>query len=592
MSPQQALDRHPWLRYVVAIALVAFAAALRAWPLQALGSILAWLTFYPAVMVAAIYGGLLAGLLATTLACLVTLFLWPLLVAAPFINTTADWVGMAVFVFNGTLMSGVAEAMRRANVRAKLAQAQAEAANRAKSVFLSTMSHELRTPLNAILGFSDLMRGNAETTAEQRENLDIINRSGQHLLSLINDVLDMAKIEAGRVSLTIRPFDLGDLLRDIAHLLRVRAEEKGLQLTLEEAAGCPHFIRGDAEKLRQVIVNLVSNAIKYTQRGGVMLRVGLKPDDDPPRLLVEVEDSGIGISQADQARIFEPFVQVGKPATQKGTGLGLAIVREFVELMDGRVGVDSEPDKGSRFWAELPVRLATEAEVIPPEASRGPVVGLAPGQPEYRILIVEDQVENQLLLRRLLEDAGFKVMLAEDGAQGVELFQSFRPHFIWMDRRMPVMDGLEATRRIRALDGGGEVKIAVVSASVFGEQRAETLAEGVDDFVRKPYRPAEIYDCLERHLGVRYAFGTTDAAEEETAFPAASLVRLPEALRQELAEALINGNTERIAELMRRIGQQDAALANTLAHHVDHFNYLPIMRTLEAASRQTGGQTP
>lgn len=580
MNSQQ-IFRRALTPYLVAIAIVAVAAALRIWPLQALESRLAWLTFYPAVMVVAIYGGLSAGLLATVLACLTVTFLWPLLVAQPFIKHPADWLGMSVFILTGSMISGVAEAMRRAQARAIKAQKQAEAANRAKSVFLATMSHELRTPLNAILGFSALMRSDPGLTEGQRDNLDIINRSGGHLLSLINDVLDMAKIEASRVILEVEPFDLGALVRDITDMLGKRAEEKGLQLQLDPSSRFPRFIKSDKEKLRRVVVNLVSNAIKYTNHGSVILRLGVQAGDEMRRLIIEVEDSGIGISQADQARIFEPFVQVGKSGTQKGTGLGLAIAREYVELMGGSIGVESTPDIGSLFRVSVPVQSAEEADVVLPEVARGRVIDLAPGQPEYRILIVEDQVENQLLLQRLLEDAGFTVKLAENGTEAVDLFQRFRPHFIWMDRRMPVMDGLEATQRIRALDGGKEVKIVAVSASVFGDQRTETLTQGMDDFVRKPYRPSEIFDCMERHLGVRYLYGADEPTTADSALSAGTLAQLPEALRQELADALINGNTEHITELILRIEQQDAALAKTLAHHVAAFNYLPILNALE-----------
>jgi CheY-like chemotaxis protein len=201
--------------------------------------------------------------------------------------------------------------------------------------------------------------------------------------------------------------------------------------------------------------------------------------------------------------------------------------------------------------------------------------------------MVEDQVENQLLLRRLLEDAGFSVKLALNGAEGVELFQSFHPHFIWMDRRMPVMDGLEATKHIRALTGGQEVKIVAVSASVFGEQRTETLTQGMDDFVRKPYRPDEIFDCMARHLGVRYVYAAPEAAENDAPLPAAALVYLPTALRHELVDALVNGNTDHIAQLLLRVEQQDAALAKTLSRHLNHFDYLPILQALEAVNQQT-----
>lgn len=579
---QQQIFRPALTRYAMAFVLVAFAAALRIWPLQSLGSTLAWLTFYPTVMIVAIYGGLSAGLLATALACLVVVYLWPLFVAQPFINQPADWLGVAVFILTGTMISSVAEAMRRAQARALKAQAQAEAANRAKSVFLSTMSHELRTPLNAILGFSALMRGDPAITDGQRENLDIINRSGGHLLSLINDVLDMAKIEAGRVVLEVEPFDLGALVRDITDMLGKRAEEKGLQLLLDQSSEFPRFIRSDKEKLRQVIANLVGNAVKYTDHGSVTLRLGVKPDGEAFRLTVEVEDSGIGISKTDQARIFEPFVQVGKSATQKGTGLGLSIVSEYVQLMGGNIEVESTPDIGSLFRVNLPVQKAEEADVMSSESAQGRVIGLKSGQPDYRILIVEDQLENQLLLQRLLKDAGFiSVKVAQNGAEGVELFQSYHPHFIWMDRRMPVMDGLEATQRIRALPGGKDTKIAAVTASAFADQREEMLAAGMDDFVRKPYRPAEIFECMERQLGVHFVHEQAAQAEVDSALSSSTLAKLPETLRRELADGLVLGDTEQLAKLMLRIERQDSALAQVLARHVAAFNYLPILNALE-----------
>lgn len=577
----QRLISHSWTRYIVAIVLIAFASALRIWPLQALGASLVWLTYYPAVMIVAIYGGLSAGLLATVLACLAAIFLGPILVDEPFIKNPADWLGMTVFVLTGSMISGVAEAMRRAQARAIKAQQQAEAANRAKSVFLSTMSHELRTPLNAILGFSNLMLNDPAATPEQRANLDIINRSGGHLLSLINDVLDMAKIEAGRIVLESKSLDLGVLVRDVTDMLSKRAEEKGLQLLLDQSSEFPRFIKSDKEKLRQVIINLVSNAVKYTNHGSVTLRLAVQPEDEVLRLIIEVEDSGVGISAADRERIFEPFVQVGKAATHKGTGLGLSIVREYVKLMGGSIEVESTPDIGTLFRVRLPVQRVEDADLMSAESAQGEVIGLEPGQPDYRILIVEDQLENQLLLQRLLQDAGFSVKIARNGAEGVEMFQSYRPHFIWMDRRMPVMDGLEATQRIRALDGGKEVKIVAVTASAFIEQREEMLAAGLDDFVRKPYRPAEIFDCMTRHLGVRFIHKQDAHVETDAALSASALANLPEAMRRELADGLILGDTGQLAKLVLRIKQQDDALAQVLANHIVAFNYLPILNALE-----------
>ena len=465
-----------------------------------------------------------------------------------------------------------------------LARNAAEAANRAKSVFLASMSHELRTPLNAILGFSSMMRKDALLPEEQRENLDIINRSGEHLLTLINDVLEMAKIEAGRVQLESSPFDLGGLVRDVTDMMHVRAQEKGLQLLVDQSSEFPRYIKGDEARLRQVLINLVGNAVKFTDQGGVTVRLGVRPHAMQQRLLIEVEDSGIGIKAEDQQRIFEPFMQVGKAATQKGTGLGLTITRQFVQLMGGTIGVESTPGTGSTFRVELPVDKVDAADVIKPEsAGRGEIVGLVPGQPEYRILIVEDQLENQLLLARLMKSVGFEVKVAENGKRALALFQSWRPHLIWMDRRMPVMDGLEATRRIRELPGGREVKIVAVTASAFMEQRNEMLNAGMDDFVRKPYRFNEIYECLAKQLGVQYTYAGMREAEEaaEVKLTREMLEVLPPGLRSELRDALESLEGERIAAVIRQAAAHDSKLSRTLSRLADNFDYPAILSALE-----------
>ena len=480
------------------------------------------------------------------------------------------------------------ESKKLANIllERKKAQELAEESNKAKSVFLSNMSHELRTPLNAILGFSDMMRNDADISAKQRETLDIINRSGEHLLKLINDVLDMSKIEAGGIVIETDAFDLGDMVRDITDMMHLRAEEKGLRLLLDQSSDFPRFIRADAAKLRQVFINLVGNAIKFTRQGAVILRLNAQPAGELSLLNIEVEDSGSGIATGDLTRIFEPFVQVGKQAAQKGTGLGLAIARKFVELMGGRITVESTLGKGSIFRVEVPVEraAATEVKVTETETGRKRPVGLAPGQPEYRILIVEDQQENWLLLRRLLEDAGLHVRVAENGADGVEAFSVWHPHFIWMDIRMPVMDGLEAARRIRALDGGRDVRIVALTASVFEEERDNIMVAGMDDFIRKPYRAEEIFDCLMRHLGARFVYdgeaGTDSVAKPAAALRPEMLATLPQELRRELRDALVSLDAERVTELVRRIAGLNPALGDMLAHHAERLAYTAIMKAL------------
>ncbi len=457
----------------------------------------------------------------------------------------------------------------------------AEAANKAKSVFLANMSHELRTPLNAILGFSSMIHKDVQFPESQRRNLEIINRSGEHLLNLINDVLDMAKIDAGRVQLEETAFDLGGMIRDVTDMMSMRAQNKSLQLLIDQSSRFPRFIIGDEARLRQILINLIGNAIKFTQQGGVTLRLGTK-QNTVAHLLIEVEDTGSGIALKDQQLIFDPFVQLGEQGDSKGTGLGLTITRQFVQLMGGHLTLESKPGKGSLFRIDLPLHEVKEEEIIKPKKSnQGDVVSLAPGEPAYRALIVEDQVENQLLLSQLLETVGIQVKVANNGKQGVELFESWHPHIIWMDRRMPVMDGMEATKNIRRLPDGQQVKIVAVTASAFMEQREEMFEIGMDDFVRKPYRANEIYECLSKHLGAKFIYEGLSIDEElpGTLTPDMFLM-LPEALRNEMKDALESLENERIARVIKQVGIHDRTLQKTLTQLTDNFDYPAILKAL------------
>lgn len=465
-----------------------------------------------------------------------------------------------------------------------MARNAAEAANRAKSVFLANMSHELRTPLNAILGFSGLMRKAASLSSEQRDNLDIINRSGEYLLTLINDVLEMAKIEAGQVQLEIAPLDLGAMVRDVTDMMHVRAHEKGLQLLVDQSSEFPRYIRGDEGRLRQVLINLVGNAVKFTGEGGVTVRFGLKPNGQQRRLLIEVEDTGPGIKYDDQERIFEPFVQIGEHAAQKGTGLGLTITKQFVQLMGGTVSLASVPGEGSVFRVELPVSMVAAADVIKAEMKEtGEVIGLLPGQPEYRILIVEDQLENQLLLSQLMNRIGLPVQIADNGEQAVELFKNWKPHLIWMDRRMPVMDGIEASKRIRQLPGGAEVRIVAVTASAFMEQRDEMIQAGMDDFVRKPYRFNEIYETLRKQLDLQFVYSDNgkEMDAEEIILTAEMLAILPEALQNKLRHALESLEEDSIIAVIEQVAVYDKNLYKALLQLTGNFDYPAILNLLD-----------
>ncbi len=467
--------------------------------------------------------------------------------------------------------------LKAAKDSADAAREAAERANRAKSGFLSLMSHELRTPLNAILGFASLLRRDS-ASEKQRADLDIITRSGEHLLGLINELLDLARIEAGRETVEIAAFDLRHLIRDVINLMRVRALEKNLELKLIQSPALPRFVATDAAKLRQMLINLLGNAIRHTEQGGVTLRLDAQTRGDAEQMLLsfEVEDTGIGIALEDQERIFEPFVQVGKDQHQKGTGLGLAITRQYAVMLGGTIRVSSAPGEGSLFRLELPAKRTEPVVAEPVETEREYI--LAANQPEFRILVVDDQAESRVLLQRLLEKAGFQVRMAEDGAQAVETFQSWHPHFIWMDLRMPGVDGAEAARRIRAMRGEQQVTIAAVTAS-----ENTHSAIGMDDIVRKPYQAHQIFECMERHMRVIWRDAWKSSERRPAGLRPEALAALPESLRAELTDAVVTLDANQISGVIERISRVDAALGAALGYYADRFSLTTVWEALKAS---------
>ncbi|MEQ9549969.1 MAG: ATP-binding protein [Coleofasciculus sp. G3-WIS-01] len=483
---------------------------------------------------------------------------------------------------------GIAEDITdRKQIELALTEAKdaAETANRAKSTFLANMSHELRTPLNAIMGFTQLMQRSSTFPADYQENLQIIYRSSEHLLTLINQVLDLSKIEAGRITLNQTVFDLYALLHDVETLFQIKARDKGLQLLFDYSDQVPQYVQTDAGKLRQVLINLLSNAFKFTQEGGISVRVargidvGETPTANQPdeiTLQFEIEDTGAGMAAAELETIFDAFIQsqTGKQH-QEGTGLGLSISREFARLMGGDMTVASQVEQGTVFRFEIRVKLA-DASQVPSQHPQQRIIALEPNQPCDRILIVDDRVDNRQLLIQLLNPLGFLLKEATNGKDAIAIWQNWQPHLIFMDMRMPIMDGYEATQRIKATTQGQATVIIAVTASTLDSEKAVILSMGCDGFIRKPFRDREIFDAIHHHLGVNYIYEQTTASTPPSPTPAYSLTPdslavLPAEWLQAFHQATMLGDIDLMLSLIEQIRTPHQSLANALAELTNRF---------------------
>ncbi len=502
----------------------------------------------------------------------------------------------------------------------KLAQATqaAEAANRAKSEFLANMSHELRSPLNAILGFTHILQS-SNPSLEQQENLDIIFNSGEHLLALINDILDISKIEAGCTILNESEFDLYRLLDELQQVFQRPVREKGLQLIAERSPQLPRIIYSDRLKLRQILINLLSNAVKFTQTGTITLSASVLETNPHSSIELEspqpssgqdntttssqllhfaVTDTGTGIAPADQSRLFEAFVQTESGLTAcEGTGLGLTISYEYVQLLGGELTVQSAPGEGSTFSFSLPVQpvnnTLTQLAIAPPHDT-GRIVGLAANQKVHKILVVDDVALNRKLLTHLLNNVGFDVREAVNGKDAVEQWQAWQPDLIWMDMRMPVMNGEEATRRIKALAGPDNTpRLIALTASVFNDNKAAAIDSGCDDFVSKPIQAHEIFDKITQHLGVKYQYEpieplpsgpTANPDRDEPPIEPLTAKLLSQASTQwqeALTQATLDLDDAAILALAEQLPAEQQPLAQAIEHCVETLAYKKLLQVLQ-----------
>jgi signal transduction histidine kinase/DNA-binding response OmpR family regulator len=448
----------------------------------------------------------------------------------------------------------------------------AETASRAKSIFLSNMSHELRTPLNAIIGFSRLMQRNQNLIPADKENLQVVAASGEHLLQLINNVLSMAKIEAGKTDLALGASDIRALLHSVMQMFELEMTKKGLRFELEVHPNVPTHLETDESKLRQVLINVLSNAVKFTKSGGISVQA----DFIENQLRLELTDTGIGIAATELPKLFKTFEQTQSGIESKaGTGLGLALSKSLVELMGGQIRVQSQVGIGTSFYFTV---QAIPASAVPSLVTQRPVIGLIGNAP--RILVVDDRLENRQLLKQLLTLTGFIVFEAENGLEAVKVWQHLQPDLIWMDLRMPVMDGFAATKRIRQLEGSKKTIIIALTASVFQEDEARVREQGFDDFIRKPFQEQMLFERMALHLGLKYQYQET---MQKPRVEALDFSVLTVSMRQELLQASQEADYFRIQNLLENISTNHPELAEGLRQLLSDYNYQSIMQLLEAA---------
>jgi hemerythrin-like metal-binding protein len=465
------------------------------------------------------------------------------------------------------------EIQRRQKAEIELTQAKniLEKGSQAKSVYLANLSHELRTPLNTILGYVELMRRDEAVNQLARTELEVVQKSGDHLLTVINDVLEIAKIEAGHVQVEMAPVDLTTMVAGVFEMFQLLAQERRISFIQEAAGVRVGVVLADGAKIRQILINLVSNAIKATRDGSVTVRLSYEVKS-VGCVLIEVEDTGIGIAEQDFARIFAPFEQAALSGDGRGTGLGLAICKEFVAVMGGKMDLRSTLGKGSVFSLELPAKEVSRQISNDKAPREGFIIRLAQGQEAVRVLVADDDQDHRNLLARILRSAGMDVQCVNDGGAAVTCFEEWSPQFIWMDDRMPVMQGRDAARKIRQLAGGKNTKIALLTASIYKFPEVDSLE--FDVVLHKPFLAQQVLESMGALLGLRYDRELPQAPlHHHVQSVSTAVAALPPSVVSKLTNAITTLAQQAIFTAIEDVREFDAPLAEELMQMAKCYEY-------------------
>lgn len=466
----------------------------------------------------------------------------------------------------------------------KQAKVLAESANRSKSAFLANMSHEIRTPMNAILGYTQLLRRDRSLNVTAREHLEIIHRSGEHLLALINDILELSKVEAGRVNVSEELFDMERMMKDLERMFQLRIKQKGLCFAVESSWDLDGSILADQGKVRQIMINMLGNAVKFTENGGIIVRYGVIRSAvlaGKVRIWVEVEDTGRGIAAEEIGKVFRPFEQAESGVSEGGTGLGMAISREYARIMGGDITVVSKPGRGSTFRLEFLAEPSTEEQEDALDHTT--IIRLVIDR-EYTIMVVDDRENNRRLLRTLLENNGFSVVTANDGMEAVEMFKGETPNLVIMDLKMPLMNGCEATRLIRSLPGGSTVPVILVTASTTGSDIPDGSDALFHTIIRKPFKDTEVLSAIRDALRLDYRYEyepkVPTSIFSTTQMRVSSRI-IPLETRLEMNRAVRNGDMDRFEVLTDALAQEHPLMAARLRQYAEAFDYDKLLLILE-----------